>query len=348
MKEGLPGGQYNVLSESDLERIHAASLRILQECGVKCDSPALREVYARGGVSVDHETGMVRVPADAIEWALKTAPRSFVLYGRDPAYDLLLEQPRVYYGLGGSAEPMFWDLYQQVPRPSVLADVVAATRVGHVLPNVDFVMSLAAANDVPADLHYLYEYDAILRHTSKPVIYSATDRRYARMFLELAAAASGGEGELRRRPSIVMFGETDSPLRFGAYIEGMLDFAEWGAPIIFSTGPMAGATGPATMAGMLAMGNAETLAVDVIEEVGPGGHFLLHDHTARSFRREFFFPQLFDRYGVEVWQNQGSRRVDEVARDKVRQILAQGPWLALPASVEAAMDEVIAGYIKKG
>ncbi len=470
MKEGLRGGLLNVLSEADVERIHEASLRVLGEYGVRCDSTAILRIFKQGGARVDEDTRMIRIPRDLVQWAIATAPKSFVFPGRDPTFDLLIEQPRVYYGLGGSAVPYFWDLDRQALRPPTEADMVMATRVGQVLPNVDFIMSLAAADDRPQDMHYLYEYNAILRNTTKPVIYSAPGREYAATFLEMAAAASGGESEFRRRPSVMLFTQPVSPLQIVDYNEGMIEFAAYGAPILYSPGAMMGATSPATLAGSLAQGNAEnlvgvvlsqllkpgtpivygphtpvmdmstlrctyagteqalaragmaqlarhyglpsfntgagcdakvvdaqaaaeaslgiflnalagltltqtmgtmaggtfgslemlvicdeivamakrllrgievsdeTLALDVIETVGPGNHFLETEHTLRTFRREFFFPQLFDRLSVPEWQAVRGVPVDVVARAKVKEILSGQASPALSASVERALD----------
>ena len=471
MKEGLRGGQLGVLSNPDLDQIHHSSLRILHECGIRCDSDAFQRIFAQGGAQVDLHTRMIKIPRDMVQWAVKSAPKSFVLYGRHPTFDLLVEQPRVYYGMGGTPVPYFWDHERETVRPSVEADVVMGTRVGHALPHVDFILSLAAAGDAPQELHYLHEINAILRNTTKPVIYCAPSREYAAMFLEMAAAASGGESELRRRPSVMLYAQPIAPLQMCAYDEGMIEFAACGVPILYAANPIMGATGPATLAGALVQGNAEnlagvvlsqllkpgtpivygmhtpvmdmrttcctyagteqslaragmaqlaryyglpslsagaacdgkavdaqaaaeasmgiflnalagltltqnmgtmsggllgslemllicdeivamakrvvrgidvtdeTLAVDVIKEVGPGGHFLDLDHTLRMFRREFFFPRLFDRQSIDDWHARGEPSIDVVARARVKQILTEQPPLALPATVERALDE---------
>lgn len=67
----------------------------------------------------------------------------------------------------------------------------------------------------------------------------------------------------------------------------------------------------------------ESLALEVIGEVGPGGHFLNHLHTAEFFRREMFFPKLFDRQSEPVWSEAGGKKTDEVAQEKVHQILSE-------------------------
>ncbi|HEX9017493.1 MAG TPA: trimethylamine methyltransferase family protein, partial [Chloroflexota bacterium] len=280
MKEGPRGGILNVLSDSDIERIDRASLRLLEEYGVRCDSDAILQIFKKSGVKVDEETRMIRIPRELVQWAIASAPKSFVFAGRDPAFDLLVEQPRVYYGMGGSAVPYFWDSDAQTLRAPTEADMVAATRLGHALPNVDFVMSLAAAGDRDQEFHYLYEYNAILRNTTKPVIYSAPGRQYAATFLEMAAAASGGESELRKRPSVMLFTQPVSPLQIVEYNEGMIEFAACGAPILYSPGLMMGATGPATLAGSLAQGNAENLVGVVLSQLlNPGTPIVYGPHT---------------------------------------------------------------------
>jgi trimethylamine--corrinoid protein Co-methyltransferase len=474
MKLGPKGGVLNPLSASEVGRIHEASLHILEECGLRCLSPSLLQVFSQGGAQVNGKTQMVRIRREVVARALELAPQSFVFHGRDPAYDLRLEQPRVYFGLGGSAVPLFLDHETGELRPSRMADMVTVTRVGQALSQVDFVMSLASACEVPEQLHYLYEYHAILSNTVKPVIYSAPSRPDAAMFLQMAAAACGGEAALRARPSVMLFTQPVSPLEIGDYNEGMFEFAAWGVPILYSPAPMLGASGPATLAGALAQGNAEnlagvvlsqlirpgtpivygvhtpvldmktarctyagteqalarsamaqlarsyglpvfctgagcdakavdaqaaaeatmgiflnalsgltltqtmgtmgsgtfgslemlvicdeivamanrviagvevseeTLAVDTIGEVGPGGHFLDHEHTLRHFRREFFFPRLFDREGIEAWRDAGSPRVEEVARARLRQILGAQAESVIPPTIQQALDACLA------
>lgn len=153
--------------------------------------------------------------------------------------------------MGGSPEPFLWDHDLQAPRSPTKADMVACTRLGQALAHIDFVMALCSAGDMPPDVQRYHEYDAILRNTTKPVIYSAPGCRHAAALLEMAAAVSGGEDSLRRRPSIVLFTQPVSPLQIGPYSEGMIEAAALGVPVLASPGPMMGATSPTTLAGTL-------------------------------------------------------------------------------------------------
>jgi len=86
----------------------------------------------------------------------------------------------------------------------------------------------------------------------------------------------------------------------------------------------------------------ETLAVDVIEQVGPGGHFLTQDHTRRHFRSEFWFPTLMDRQMRRAWEASGSETLAERARAKVKDILKHHEPLPIPADVEARLRAIVA------
>ncbi|NLG49888.1 MAG: hypothetical protein GX552_07245 [Chloroflexi bacterium] len=473
MKKGLMGGTLKVLSDSDIERIHQTSLRLLQEHGMKSESDVILDIFCRGGAQVDRDSRVIRLSPDMVEAALQSAPKSFVLYGRDPEMDILLEPGRVYYGMGGSPEPFIYDYASNGPRQPTKADMVNCTRVGQALTHIDFIMAICSAGDTPEDTQYYHEYDAIFRNTTKPVIYTAPLRKHAAKYLEMAIAASGGETAFRQRPWIVFFTQPVSPMQISHYSETMLDAAEFGVPILSSPGPMMGATSPASLAGTLAQINAEallgivlsqlikqgtpviyaphtgvmdmvtaqctygspeqslaraavaqlgihyqlptfglgggveaklpdaeaageammgmllnglsgmtltqtlgtlasglygaaemavicdelaymikrilrgitvnddTLALDVIQEVGHGGHFLATDHTARLFREELFFPNLFRRQPIEKWQERGSKSMAEVAHERVQAILAQAGPVPLPDGADAALERAL-------
>ena len=66
--------------------------------------------------------------------------------------------------------------------------------------------------------------------------------------------------------------------------------------------------------------NHDTLAFDVIDEVGPNGHFLACDHTMRYFREDWY-PNLMDRRNHEDWMAAGRKDLNDRAREKIEEIL---------------------------
>jgi trimethylamine--corrinoid protein Co-methyltransferase len=68
--------------------------------------------------------------------------------------------------------------------------------------------------------------------------------------------------------------------------------------------------------------NEETLALDVIDEVGPHGHYLDHKHTLKHFRDEWY-PQSLDTGKYEDWVAAGSKSMAQRASERIDQILAE-------------------------
>jgi trimethylamine--corrinoid protein Co-methyltransferase len=472
------GGSHNVLSDVDVERIHNASLTLLREYGIFSESDLILDIFTQGGAIVDRESRMIRLPADMVEAALKSAPRSFTFYGRDPQYDLAIEKGPIYFGMGGTSEPFIWDYKTGKPRSPTKADMVRCTRLGQAARQIDFIMALCSAGDYPGEEVFLHEYDAIFRNTTKPVLYTSPGRWYTQKFIELAAAACGGETEFRERPWIMLFTQTVSPLKIGHYSEGMVDAAEFGVPILTAPGPMMGATSPTTLAGNLVQSNSEalfslvmaqlikpgtpvvygphvavmdmvtaqctygsaeqhlgrsavaqfgrfydlptfglgggveaklpdaeaasqatmglfanalsgltltqclgtlasgmygspemllicdeivsmikrfvegisvteeTLAMEVMKEVGHTGDFLSHDHTAQWFRKELYFPVLFRRQSIDKWLAAGARPIVDVAHEQVESILAKASPVPLPDGADEALEKVLQEAIR--
>jgi len=85
----------------------------------------------------------------------------------------------------------------------------------------------------------------------------------------------------------------------------------------------------------------ETLALDLIHETGPDGHFLETDHTLEHFR-ELWAPTLFDRLDFETWSARGSKTLQERANQKAREIIASHRAESLPHAVSVKLVDTIA------
>jgi trimethylamine--corrinoid protein Co-methyltransferase len=91
----------------------------------------------------------------------------------------------------------------------------------------------------------------------------------------------------------------------------------------------------------------ETLAVDIINKVGPGGHFITQKHTLEFFKKEHWIPGLFDRQMRNNWVKSGSKDLLKRAREKTKQILSAHQPAPLPADVEKELDETLRRSEKK-
>jgi len=85
----------------------------------------------------------------------------------------------------------------------------------------------------------------------------------------------------------------------------------------------------------------EHLALDLIDEVGPGSHFLDSDHTLRHFRTQHFMPRLIDRSNFEKWTEAGSQSIVARANERVREVLAAHQPAPLPEAARAVIERVL-------
>lgn len=87
--------------------------------------------------------------------------------------------------------------------------------------------------------------------------------------------------------------------------------------------------------------NEDTLAVDVIHNVGPNNHYLREPHTRRYFKSEFWYPKLHDRRNFEEWEMMGRTTMKDRTVDRVRDILATHKPSPVKPETEHVIQEVL-------
>ena len=87
--------------------------------------------------------------------------------------------------------------------------------------------------------------------------------------------------------------------------------------------------------------NKETLALEVINRVGIGGHFLGDEHTLKHFRKELWFPELFDRNNWEIWKEKEDNSILEGAMKKKEKILKKHKVEPLDQNIANQIDEIV-------
>jgi len=115
-----------MLPADDVERIHEASLDVLADVGVMFHSQPALDVLEAHGATVDRETTVARIPAAAVDEALRTLPAHFTLGGRTPEFDLPLDGEYVYLACDGwqaAGSPRLED------KARAVADGILATSV---------------------------------------------------------------------------------------------------------------------------------------------------------------------------------------------------------------------------
>ncbi len=461
---------FRVLSDDQIWEIRQAAFDVLEKTGCNVLHEGALKLLKKAGAIVKGER--VRVGRYIVEQCIRTAPKGFTIYDRDGNRAMEVEGRKSYYGTS-TASPNTKDALTGELHETRVADIALGAKVADALPNIDWVMPMGSSQDVPALAADVYEFEAVVTNTAKPIVFIGYSPRGVEMVYEMAAEVAGGLENLQQRPFLLAYPEPISPLVIPAeVVDRMFVAADLRMPQIPGSSVQLGATGPVTLAGgiaqmiaeglmslvliqlrqpgapcclsgnisvfdmssallsiaapemslglaaqaevaqsfglptwglagatdakvldaqagiesafsilaqglaglnlihdvgyldmgmvcsaeMLVMGdevigmakrfirgvdvNAEMLARSVIEEVGPGGHFLQEDHTLRHFRQELWMPSLLTRQHSAIWREAGAKDMAQRVREKVREIVEGHEAPPLPDETVAALERL--------
>jgi len=461
------------LTDDQMEQLHLATLDILEQVGVKVCEPEALQLLSDAGARVEKD--LVKIPTWMIQQALQTAPCKIAIYNRSGERAMSLEKGKIYFGTG-SDTPYIIDIETGKRRKTIKQDTINATKVADALENIDFVMSMARASDVPGERSDRHHFEAMTLNSTKPIIFDAHDRQGLLDMIEMGALVKGGKKQLLEKPYIMHYTQPTSPLVHSKNaLEKLLVAAENGIPLVYASAVMCGATGPVTTAGAIVIANAEilsglvihqlkskgapfihgggtpplnmitticsygdpqgfmgaalltqlsdyyklpsfsiagctdaqafdqqaamesgfnmlfsalaggnlihdlgyigagmtfslehlvlcdegagmakfmtrgvdinpeTLALDVIEKIGPGGHFLTEKHTMDHFRSHMHFTRIFNRNTYDNWQAAGAKTFGDSANALIKEILHWHEVPQLDPDVEEAVKDIAAG-----
>jgi len=271
------GGQLKILSDKDIEKIHHSALNILWGTGVEVREDQAFEILKKAGCPTNGKT--VRIPDHLIKEAIQSAPKTFTLYGRDPNFEVRLEDRLVYY------EPMIGrlnilDLETGLRRRTTLDDVAKLIQVADALEHYTLLHSGAIMphiEGVPDEVAHVCGYFASVKNSSKVIKGVVRGKEKSKDCIRMAAVIAGGEEALKKRPNIFTTCNVISPLEYMVeQTEGLIEYAKVGLPVDIASEPQCGATSPVTMAGTLAQQTAEILGMVVISQlVNPGTPVLM-------------------------------------------------------------------------
>jgi trimethylamine--corrinoid protein Co-methyltransferase len=265
-----PARHARFLDDGQLADLRSATLELLDEVGVHCPSRQVRALYADHGAMVDEAREVVRLPPDLVTRAMAQAPRGYVMGARDPDFDLVLDGTAFHVATDGCGIEVLDPVVGR--RSSNAADVGTAARLADALPAVGFYWPMLSARDHPrtAPLHELLaSYANTVKHVQTETLMGAAPARSA---VEMARVIAGDDVTLRTRPPLSALVCTIAPLAQDADgMEGALVLAEAGIPVGFMSMATAGTTGPATVPGTVAAGDAEIVAaLTLVQLVHPG------------------------------------------------------------------------------
>lgn len=244
----------------DLKALHEAGVTILEKTGIVVQDADTVRLFAAHGFPVDGDR--VRIPGERVEWAAKAAPRRFTLYARGSRSNIDFGSRMVVSGTGGAP----FVLEASTLRVGTLADLMALIKVMHRSPNVDMIGFAVDPQDVAEGKRARRTLHALLTLSDKPPTLPGYSHDLADAVLTTAEIIWGADWA--KRPCVLSVLNSTSPLVLEAQTcVGIRRMAALGQPVCVTPCVMGGATGPATMAGILALQHAETLAGLVLTQL---------------------------------------------------------------------------------
>ena len=260
-----------VLSEKQMKKIHASSMKILETIGVSIAHPETLRRLADAGAKVDFEKQMVRIPEAVVVKSLASAGKQYTLYGRDLSKTAAFGVgQRNYNSIAGEA--LWLDELGGDRRYCVLEDVATAARFAEALDHITIAGAMADPSNLPVPVRCVEVLATQLKNTTKPLTFWFHNRASAKFIVDMLIALRGSAALAEKYPLCYPFLEPISPLRFPFDgIDLLYETARINLPV--PIGPMAqmGLSAPCSVAGTIAVENAEILAgVCVTQAIRPG------------------------------------------------------------------------------
>lgn len=255
----------NVLLPEQVEDIYMATMEVLERTGVKLTHPRALELLDAAGARV--ADGRVRVPDWLVKEALSRAPSRVVLGTRSGERSVKLERNRSWFGPSLDCldylEPIAGER-----RKFRIEDCRTMASLLDILPNYSWGMTFGLASDVPPELSDRLVLKEAMTYSEKPMVFCCRDINSLKDIYEMAVLIAGDENQFLNAPTIVMLADPISPLVLSDdAVEKMIFCAEKRIPQICYGLPQAGSTGPATFAGAIVQGTAESLIGLVISQL---------------------------------------------------------------------------------
>lgn len=230
-----------------LETIHQDALRVLEEVGVKCTSPEIRQIFENTGLAAfDETTGHLHVLTPLVEQALNTAPKRDQYWIPENSFGVGGTAPFVYDDQSGElVEPAFEHL-AKIAKTVNEADVIHFMARGILIKNQEVRVM-----------------DTIIENCHKPIYVAAVTEE---------GITRAQEIHKKRGNITLQFSIINSPLNIiESMIDPFLSCVRKGIPIYVSSMPMAGLSGPYCMSGLLTLTHAEALfGLTLAQLVHPG------------------------------------------------------------------------------
>lgn len=327
-----------------VEEIHQASLKILDEIGIKFATDEVNDIFRKNGFR--QENGRTYFTEEQINKYLDMATKEFTIYGRDEKYSININTNDVNYCPGYGA-PMITNVDGSV-RPALFDDFLKMANLFHMENSFNVNGGiLVQPSDIEARISIPTMIYAAIKRSSKVLFGIQGDKKDQRDIFNILEIVFGGKEELRKKYRYIVLSTPTSPLRVEeSALETLLLGCEYNQPIAVCSACMPGSTAPVTLAGSIAMCNAEMLSCIVLTQlINPGNpvlyEFACYGSNVQTGNASIGSPELIKagRYGSLLAKKYGLACRSGGALTDAKGVTAQ-------AGVETAMCLLHSNFYK--
>ncbi|MCG8633213.1 MAG: trimethylamine methyltransferase family protein [Desulfobacterales bacterium] len=271
------------LSRNDIDTIHACSLRILKEVGMRFPAEEALSAFEKAGAAIGDDS-IVRIDETLVDTALKTTRKrgEVTLYARDPAHDIKFRD----HDPGMSCMTMATSVVDPESgekREATNKDLADLVRIAEGLEHVKVAGGLVTPQDVALDICEWHTWATCLKNTTKHITDGVTGYKGVKDLIEMASVAAGSREKFLERPFVSGWVLTLPPLGMDTgSLEAMMEMNRHDIPIMLSSGPILGSTAPVTIPAMVAQAHAEILACITLSQLIRPGAPLVYTSFARG------------------------------------------------------------------
>ncbi len=257
-----------LLTDEQVQTIHETSLTILAEVGLEVQNEEAREIFQRHGCQVDAETEIVYFPRAIVEQWRQAFPAKMRFFGRDPKYDATIPGDGPLISTCGLA-PDVLDIKTGARRRATSADVARIAHLINELPGYDMCNPTTLADDAPAGLLGLSRFYATAKNCLKPIRSGSGSPQETTNIIRMGEIIAGGKDAYWARPFFhFSHSAIISPLRMDQDSTAVcIDCARRGITAMAIIAVNSGLSSPLTLAGTLAITNAEFLAINILTQM---------------------------------------------------------------------------------
>lgn len=270
--------ELRLINDKQIERIDGAIMDVLERTGIQMTHKKALDLLDGAGARVDGNK--VKIPSWMVKKALTTAPSRINLGNRFGKTAVTLGGRRNWFG--PSLDCIYWQDPATNERTRYTSEHCRQiARLAEHCDNYTWTMVIGMADDHPPESADKVIIRRVFENTTKPFVFCCNDMESVKATYEMALLAQGGKEVFDTAPLVVHYSEPISPLvYFDPAVEKLIYCAENRIPLINFPAPQCSGTAPATLAGNVVQGAAESLSGLVLHQlVNPGAPFIFGAYT---------------------------------------------------------------------